>query len=317
MGVAVVKAFRQAVSRLARRAAWHSGLSPLLFRLRPRPRILMFHGVGAPGLPAEVFREQISFLSRHFSIAPLDEVVRSGGAAANGKPRLALTFDDGLRNNYTVAYPVLREFNAPATFFVCPGLIESGRWLWNHECRARLGSMSGTERHGFADALRADAETIEAIVSKMKYLPNAERRAVEDELRHLTPGFAPNEAQRRQYDMISWEELRSLDPALIGIGGHSTSHQILPKLSGEALEREVAECRRLLERGLGRPVRHFCYPDGAYDAAVLDCVGRHFDLAVTTREGFIPSPPRILELPRISIADTLPDLAWTMLRPAG
>ena len=308
---------RVAVSKLARRILWHSGLSPLLYRLQPRSRILMFHGVGAPEFPAEVFRAQISFLSRFFRIVPLDEVWQPGLIKGDTRPKLALTFDDGLRNNFTVAYPVLRELGAPATFFVCPGLIESRRWLWNHECRARLASMASDGRRKFADDLGIKSEAVEPIVDKLKYMPRVEREAVEEDLRRLTPDFTPTEAQHRRSDIISWEELRSLDPGLIAIGGHSTSHQILPKLSDKHLEREVAECRSLLERELGRPVRHFCYPDGAYDAAVLDCVGRHFELAVTTKEGFVPSQPRVLELPRISIARSVPDLAWSMHRPTG
>jgi peptidoglycan/xylan/chitin deacetylase (PgdA/CDA1 family) len=172
-------------------------------------------------------------------------------------------------------------------------------------------------KNKFAAGLGLESDTIEAIINKLKYMPNAERGAAEESLRQLTPDFKPTEGQRRQYDIITWEELRALDPGLIAVGGHSTSHQILPKLNDKQLEGEVAECRRLLERALGRPVRHFCYPDGAYDAAVLDCVGRHFDLAVTTQEGFVPSQPRVLELPRISIAQSLPDLAWSMHRPTG
>ena len=292
-------------------------MARLLCLLNGRPRIVSLHGVGMARYPADAFRAQLRFLTRLFRIVPLDGVLEPGSVGGRRRPKMALTFDDGLRNNFTVAYPVLCEFGVPATFFVCPGLVESRRWIWNFDCRARLARMSCEQRQAYAAELEVDSPEIESIIARLKYLPHAERVAGAERLARLAPDLVPTEAERLEYDLMSWEELKALDPSIVTIGGHSTHHEILTRLDPEHLEREVAECKVLLERQLGRPIRHFCYPDGAHDARVVDCVGRHFETAVTTRKGYVARRPARLELPRISMGYNVPDLAWRVHRPTG
>ncbi|MHB8816740.1 MAG: polysaccharide deacetylase family protein [Steroidobacteraceae bacterium] len=306
-----------AASAMVRTAVADERVSRLLCRFNRRSRIIMLHGLGTPDYPAAVFRAQLRFLSGVFRLVPLAQVLRTDDGGADSRPKLALTFDDGLRNNFTVAYPVLREFAAPATFFVCPGLVTNRRWLWNHECRARLDRMPRSQRLAFAGELGLETEDIDVIVNVLKYLPNSLRLAKEERLRSLTPGFAPTDGERERYELMTWTDLRELDSTLIDIGGHSSHHEILTRVESSHLESEIAGCRTWIEKELGRPVRHFCYPDGAYDSRVVDCVGRHFDAAVTTKKDWVPTSPVRLTLPRIPVAENIRDLAWRMHRPTG
>lgn len=308
---------RAVASRVARNIASDSRVARLLCLLNGRARIISLHGVGMSRYPVDVFRAQLRFLTHLFRIVPLDEVLEPGSAGGDRRPKVALTFDDGLRNNFTVACPVLREFGAPATFFVCPGLVESRRWIWNFDCRARLARMSREQRRAYAAELEVESPEIEPIIARLKYLPYAKRVAGTERLARLVPDLVPTEAERLEYDLMTWEELEALDPSIVTIGGHSTHHEILTRLEPEHLEREVAECKVLLERQLGRPIRHFCYPDGAHDARVVDCVGRYFETAVTTRKGYVARRPARLELPRISMGYNVRDLAWRVHRPTG
>src|SRR5262249_9606948 len=112
-----------------------SGASAVKARMGGGLRILMFHGIDDEH-PPDLLEAQLRYLARHFTIVPLGAVAAwlESPRAGPSNP-LALTFDDGLRNQCTQAYPVLRRLGLPATFYVCPGLIEEGRWLWNHEAR--------------------------------------------------------------------------------------------------------------------------------------------------------------------------------------
>lgn len=311
-----MNAARRGLSKLMRGISYYGGVSRFLSVVNRKPRILMLHGVGTAEHPATLFRAQLIFLRRIFEIVPLERIWRDP-SDTTAIPKLSLTFDDGLRNNFTAAYPILQEFRCPATFFVCPGLIDSGKWLWNHECRSRLLCLSGNERREIADSLELASYDAEVIIQKLKYMPQAKRVVFEERIARATPKFKPTDEQHREFDVMSGSELKALDPGLITIGGHSFSHQILTQLDSEHLEREVFLCKTRLESELQRPVRHFCYPDGAYNAQVMAYVGRHFVSAVTTEKAWIPSEPSLLELPRIPIPTNLPDLAWRMQRPTG
>jgi peptidoglycan/xylan/chitin deacetylase (PgdA/CDA1 family) len=243
-------------------------------------RILMVHGTSRR--QAGELRRQLAYLKRGFRILPLE-------AFAGGKPApdaLALTFDDGLRNNVTVAYPILKALDLPATFFVCPGLIEARAWLWNHEARQRLRWLGRAERE------------VEATIGWMKTLDLAARQEAERRLREMTAGFAPSAAQREAFDLAGWDELAALDPALVTVGSHTLSHPILTTLTRPQAQAEIRDSRELIERRLGRPAELFCYPNGDVDPVAREAVRRHYRAAVTTQRGSVGPGCDRFRLPR-------------------
>jgi len=140
-----------------------------------------------------------------------DRLARFGAAAPN---EIVLTFDDGLRNNFTVVYPLLRELQAPATFFVCPELVESGRWLWNHELRCRLQSLPPEALAEVRSKLLAANASVEGMIEWIKTLKPPQRCWAEEMVRRVTPDFRPTRAQCEAHDMMSWNDLAALDPAI-------------------------------------------------------------------------------------------------------
>lgn len=91
-------------------------LSPL-FR-QTGPRLLNYHSVGtAPDsltVSPEQFAEHMEWLASAHDCISLDDAVRDGQG-------IAVTFDDGLRDQYENAVPVLRRLGIPATFFIVAG----------------------------------------------------------------------------------------------------------------------------------------------------------------------------------------------------
>lgn len=283
-----------ALLRLPAAAGYLLGAMGTAERNDGRALILMLHGT--PPRRAPLLELTLRYLKRHFDVVPLAQVARD---AARGDVRfrrqVALTFDDGLRSNVEVAWPILRRLGLPATFFVCPQLVEQRRWLWNHEARCRLARRS-----------RKAAE-VESLVERMKAMPLEKRKAEEARLRAATPGFAPSAAERSAFDLADWEALRRLDPSLVTIGSHSMTHALLTSLDPRDLEHEVCESRRLLEARLGRRVEQFAYPNGDLDGKVVEAVRRHYAVAVTVEPRFVEPGTDPLRLPRIS-------MPWNPLR---
>ena len=236
---------------------------------------------GTPRRTAGRLERQLRYLRRAFRIVPLAAFAASFGTPreAGRERRAAIIFDDGLRSNVVVAYPILRALGTPATFFVCPGLIEERRWLWTHEARRRLQFAGRPLLQALAAELAAPAE-VEAIVQRMKEIDFPRRTRIEATLRQATAGFVPSEADREAFDLAGWHELRSLDPSIITIGSHSMTHPILPSLSTEGIEAELRDSRRMIEEKLARPAEFFSYPNDDVDERTLAGARRHYRAAV-------------------------------------
>ena len=279
-------------------------------------RILMLHGVGVGGLPLASLRRLLRWVRRHREPVTLHEVARrlEDPARCIGR-EVALTFDDGLANNARHAAPALAAAGVPATFFVCAERIARGRWLWNHEARARLRRLAPGARDGLARDLGAPAAAVEAFVAWMKGLGSGERARVEEALRASTPRFEATAAEREAYDMMDADQLRALDPRWIDVGNHTRSHPILTTLSEAAIAEEVAGGRADLEDLLQREVPWFCYPNGSEDERVRAVVRRHHRHAVTTAPGLARPGADALGLPRIGATASLAETTWRMLRP--
>src|ERR1041385_5799969 len=105
-------------------------------------------GAGDPGLhlPVDRFVDQLRWLSRHYTIVPLGELVTRLRAGRTVRRLLALTFDDGYQGTTETAVPLLRELRLPATIFVAaeaPGS-RTGFW-WDHPAVVRRLTPEGRE----------------------------------------------------------------------------------------------------------------------------------------------------------------------------
>lgn len=119
--------------------------------------IFNYHRVAphVPGLPKPTInvtpgqlRQHLAGLqARGYVIRPLSEMVRHHRLGTNPPPRsVVLTFDDGFASVYEQAWPILREFNAPATLFLCTAYLGNEEpfpfdgWGLDHRQRAPAAS---------------------------------------------------------------------------------------------------------------------------------------------------------------------------------
>ncbi len=274
---------------------------------------IIFLRHGTPPRTAMLLERQLRYLRRVFTFVPLYELAASIGAARfpGRRRRAAIVFDDGLRSNVRVAYPILRALGIPATFFVCPGLIEERRWLWTHEARRRLQFTAPRLREDLAREVGAPSEA-EAFVEWMKTIEFARRQRVEALLKHATADFVPSPPDHEAFDLAGWDELRPLDPAIVTVGSHSMTHPVLPSMSDDEIEAELSDSRRIIEAKLARPAELFSYPNGDVDERTLAGVRRYYRAAVICKAD-TPIDPylmRDVHLPRGVLS-----LAWTLNHP--
>jgi peptidoglycan/xylan/chitin deacetylase (PgdA/CDA1 family) len=301
------------------RAALDSGLSRWLARRIEAPRIITLHGVGDAAFPLYDFARLMEWLKRNFRVCALadliDDLLLDQSRSCRGA--IAITFDDGLRNQVRHAYPVLQALGLCATVFVCPGLVDSSQWLWNHEARARLRRLSLEQRGAFATDVDAPSAEVEILVAWMKTLLRDRRQDVEQALRGRTPGFEPSAEERESFDIASWEELQALDPAVMAIGSHTLNHPILTTLEDTEVIHELERSRAVLEQRLDRSVDTFCYPNGAYDARVREITARYYRAALSSVDGMVHEDSDPWAIHRIPASPHLQLTAWRLHRPTA
>jgi peptidoglycan/xylan/chitin deacetylase (PgdA/CDA1 family) len=287
-----------ATADLASRVLHYSGAVALWERFanRGRPRVVYWHDVHAPedditwcrepslSLPVALFRRQVEFLCRHFTVVGLDEAV----AAAS--PRVvALTFDDGYRGVYTRAFPVLREYGLPATVFLVTERIGSAAPLWWDELVDRTRAfrrLPAYVRAGTAASLGDPwAELLmgpaaeEEIVRRYKRADAADRARLDVA---LAPAAEPPPASGERV-FLSQAEIREMQAAGISFGAHTRTHPLLTWLTDAALHDELAGSKQRVEAITGGPACWFAYPDGTFTERDMEAVrGLGFAGAVQT-----------------------------------
>jgi peptidoglycan/xylan/chitin deacetylase (PgdA/CDA1 family) len=101
--------------------------------------VLVYHTISSPIEPmladADIspkrFERQLRWLSRWRHVVPLVETLRTGA----NRRLVAITFDDGYRDNLTVALPLLEKFNLPMTLFVTAGFLGREGYLSEDDLR--------------------------------------------------------------------------------------------------------------------------------------------------------------------------------------
>ena len=94
----------------------------------PQAIILNYHRVSdefRDGVTTGVaqFDEQMGYIARHHPVARLEEIVNGTYVRDKDRPTVAITFDDGYRDNYEDAFPILKRHGVSATFFVSTGIV--------------------------------------------------------------------------------------------------------------------------------------------------------------------------------------------------
>lgn len=252
-----------------------------LFRYINRNKLLvvMYHGITRTTyhppvwtqLPVERFREQLDFLRNNYSIVSLDQVVEAlNGVTPLPRNAALITFDDGYKNNFSVAFPVLREFNIPATVFVTVDRIGTGCPLWFDELYLLLHSTTCIGKvlpfvNDLASDLFRSGRTWDAYCVTAEALKTCGENVRERYLMQLREVARCDDdvATYEDFCLLDWDEVFMLrDSGLISFGVHTATHRILAELSRDEWDREIRVPRTELETRLGMPVVSFCFPNG-------------------------------------------------------
>lgn len=258
-------------------------------RILPRQEALAIDNVAVGD-----FEKQVDILKNCFRVISLIQLMHEIQDGELQPNTVCITFDDGYRDNYAYAYPILLKYGIPATIFLATGAIESESLLWHDKVFQTLKSTHLTQFESHhngkmqwhLDRMDQRARLAYSLLGALKRLPPEAR---DQEIGMLMAACKITEDQFSKDEMLSWTEIQEMHRNGITFGAHTVTHPILTLLNEHNIVTEISESKRMIEEKLGEPVEVFAYPNGQkgdYDdrtKQILQSLG--FRCALTTRWG--------------------------------
>jgi peptidoglycan/xylan/chitin deacetylase (PgdA/CDA1 family) len=299
--------------------------------MQGRALILMYHRVCDPregvqdyspngmSVTPREFRMQMQFIRQNYDVVPLGRLVDAVRGEAEFTPGMcAVTFDDGWRDIYVHALPVLRDLSIAATVFLTAGFTAGQIWFWEERAKYLLALIHG---HPPDQTSRLASEVREQLAGfglddlvlvrrrhlprylaeagrRVKQLDTSRREQLMSTLESLAARLAPDEPRA----FLDASEVREMARDGIEFGNHTDSHPNLTELGVDDLRREIVGAADRIRQLAGGVPEHFAYPYGKYDRRVRDEVqALGARSACTTRLGLVERDSDPFALNRVNM----------------
>ena len=271
-------------------------------RRRGAVLVLTFHRVldnqqirGTCSLPGIVvrqrtFRSLVKHVAAHFDAVSFSDALQT----QPGSMRMMITFDDGWKDTYANALPVMHAHGIPATVFVCPGLMGRTLPFWPEVVASLLARATPP----------VSAVEIETLIETLKTYSTKRREQVIAGLGELHAPAAGEDSDHSDRT-VSWEEIREMNAAGVDFGCHTHTHQILTHVPAFTARREIHESKSSIEAALDRRCDLFAYPNGNSSPETRRMlVEEGFCAAFTTERGAWTSDTDRMAIPRLNVCES-------------
>lgn len=293
---------------------------------RQRLLILAYHGISlddehlwnpAQYLSNEVFRDRLSLIKKSgCTVLTLAEGVRRLYAGDLPERSIVLTFDDGTYDFYHQAYPLLKEFNYPATLYLTTFYSHYSRPVFDVACSYLLWRG----RQGTLDLKSLGPDASFDLVSEQA------RSAAFEQIRQFSKEQKLNARQKDEllaliaqklgvdYDeLVSSRVLQLVNPVEVkalaadGIDVQLHTHRHRTPSDRELFLKEIEDNRKSITEMTGKVSSHFCYPSGVWDQTFLPWLSEAGIESATTCEIGLANPqsnplllPRLVDVSALS-----------------
>jgi peptidoglycan/xylan/chitin deacetylase (PgdA/CDA1 family) len=266
------------------------------------------------------FAMHMEVLRRHFTVLSIEEfadhIERKRQFASSS---CLITFDDGWRDNFTTALPLLRKEGLPALVFLPVNFIGQRKLFWREALthlvvlgirRVRSGAVARERLHavltgaGLEQLLEtcdedARPQVIAAIASRPRLILGEMERvatALASELDVRLEELATADT------FMDWEQVQVMARHRVAFGGHGAEHRLLTDLAAADARAEIEQSKTVLDRTLDERVATFSYPNGNWRPDIAETVKScGYRLAFTTRPGRVRCDDDPFTLRRMNI----------------
>lgn len=239
--------------------------------------------------PVEKFKEQIAWLSTNFTFVSVEDVFKVAHKQSTEK-YCAITFDDGLKDQYQNAVPILKKYGATAAFFPITGTFE-GFVPSTHKIHLLLSTFSANElvdksniflqQRGSKKIAHHTIPKDHRITLKRKMRDDVVTANLKETINRL-----PNDIEKELLDWLfktlkldeksfaeelfmNKNELSDLIEWGFELGCHTHHHYALDTQSKESMRNELRLSKKYLENITGKPLTLLAYPHGGVNDDVI------------------------------------------------
>lgn len=306
--------------------------------LRQKAVVLMYHRIltpeqrmsttSHPGIVVnrDTFSRQMEILKRRFSVLRLEEFARrlEQGIPFENSSCL-ITFDDGWKDNYTNAFPVLRRLALPAVVFLPVNFVGGKRMFYQERLTSALvktvayvrtnperrlqvrEALVSLRLESIVELTHADPRS--AVAEAVAQIKGADATLIEATLTRLEHEMGIHHGKADDVDsFMDWQQVEKMSQHGIAFGGHGVEHRLLTDISVAEARDEIETSKKVLRQRLRAQVSSFSYPNGNWSPAVVDLVRQAgYGLAFTTRSGFVSCGDDRFTVRRMNIHEGITD----------
>lgn len=293
---------------------------PVLRRatVRGRPMILMYHELAKDSVDVDAwtivresdFVRQVEYLRRHYRIVSVEELLAPPDAA-DRRPAVALTFDDGDAGNFHVLLPLVERLQVPVAIFIATGHIETAQPYWFDRIVNAMQVSQSLEIDLRAQGLGVypvepargaqNWSRIQNLLADVKTLPPSAADSVADRVEEIAA--TSRDAACGRIVPLTVEQVRALGRSpYITIGAHSHCHRLLTQVPREEARESIETSRSRLREWTGQKVEYFAYPSGDHNESVAKLLEESgFRAAFTTQERLWDRVESPFMIPRMGV----------------
>ena len=284
------------LERTTRKSLYLVGVEEALYKRQGIKTIVMYHGLSKDSdtrfngrfMPVGVFKAQLNYFKKKYESIPVKGIFKS---RIKSKPQLAITFDDGYKNNFDLALPILEEMQIPATFYVTalnhfgiPCIWSDAVDIYSYFLKEfKFNNLSFIK---VKDRKRLFCKEISQDLNQFTgFLPQADKLRLIKELETIA-GFRLKDKKELGvfHELMSDAEIyQTAQSRYVTIGSHGAYHSHLGHIpTSEALS-ELEISKNYLEKCTQKAIDEIAYPSGSYSQSIVDeayRLGFKYQLAV-------------------------------------
>jgi len=231
----------------------------------------------------EEFEKQVKYLKENFKIYSLEKLIN-----LLSKPKIdnpikeniaVITFDDGYKDNYIYAYPILKKYQVPATIFLISGYIGKDELFWWDKVGYIISNSqkSSINIPNFGDFSLIDSQKklhcISFLLRRFKNISNQLKNEYIINLQKICDVTIPSGLAEKI--ILSWDEIREMSDNGISFGAHTLNHPNLANIDLNEVEKEIVDSKKMIEERLKTDITLFAYPYGTksdYNNEIIELI---------------------------------------------